>query len=110
MAKLSEKTIDELNDKINFNEASNAVDHLREARACLNDELIRNLKNLIKKLDLVTDGYDGEADDELFDIAEEIESEIMEAQEHLEKITDVLGDIMECLPDPDDEFENEKHE
>jgi len=108
MAKLSEKTIYELNNKINFNEAFRAVNYLREARAYLSDELIENMQILIKKLDSVTDWYNSETDDGLFDLADEIDSEIMEAQEHLEKIADVLEDIMGCWSDTDEGNENDE--
>ena len=48
MSRLSEKTIDELNDKVNFTKASTAVDSLYEARSHLNDEVINDLKRLAK--------------------------------------------------------------
>ena len=46
--------------------------------------------------------------DELFDMADEIEHDIMTAQEHLEKIYEVLSSITDCWPDPDEEYEEEE--
>lgn len=44
---------------------------------------------------------------ELFDMADELEYDIITAQEHLEKIYDVLSSITDCWPDPDEEDEEE---
>ncbi len=110
MSRLSEKTIDELNDKVNFTKAFTAVDSLYEARSHLNDEVINNLERLVKKLDAITEGAVDEEGDELFDMADELESDIMTAQEHLEKIYEVLSSITECWPDPDEEYEEENDE
>ena len=51
-----------------------------------------------------------EEDDELFDMADELEGDIMTAQDHLEKIYEVLSSITECWPDPDEEYEEENDE
>ena len=103
MSRLSEKTIDELNDKVNFTKAFTAVYSLYEARSHLNDEVINDLERLVKKLDAITEGAVDEEDDEL-------EGDIMTAQDHLEKIYEVLSSITECWPDPDEEYEEENDE
>ena len=110
MSRLSEKTIDELNDKVNFTKAFTAVDSLYEARSHLNDEVINDLERLVKKLDAITEGAVDEEGDELFILAGELEIDIMRAQEHLEKIYDVLSSITDCWPDPDEEYEEENDE
>ena len=46
--------------------------------------------------------------DELFDMADEIEHDIMTAQERLEKIYEVLSSITDCWSDPDEEHEEEE--
>ena len=107
MSRLSEKTIDELNDKVDFSKAYRAIDSLYEARSHLNDEVINDLKRLVKKLDAITEGAVDEEGDELFDMVDELQSDIMNAQEHLEKIYDVLESIIECYPDTDDEYDEE---
>ena len=103
MSRLSEKTIDELNNKVDFNKAVTAVESLYEARSHLNDEVINDLELLIKKLDAATDGFDDEDGDDLFDMADELESDILRAQEHLENVSEVLAAITECWPDPDED-------
>ena len=107
MSRLSDKTIDELNDKVDFTKAFSAVDSLYEARSLLNNEAITDLKRLVTKLEAITEGAVDEEGDELFDMAEELQSDIMDAQEHLEKIYDVLESIFECYPDPDDDCDDE---
>ena len=47
---------------------------------------------------------------ELFDMSDEIEHDIMTAQEHLEKIYEVLSSITDCWPDPDEDEEYEEEE
>ncbi len=74
---------------------------------CLNDEVADDLGRLVKKLDAITDGHVDEDGDELFDTADELEHDIMTAQEHLEKIYEVLSSITDCWPDPDEEYEEE---
>jgi DNA-binding transcriptional regulator GbsR (MarR family) len=110
MSRLSEKTIEELNDKVDFKKAFTAVDSLYEARSHLNDEVIDDLERLVKKLDAITGGAVDEEGDELFDMADELESDILAAQEHLENIYDVLSSITECWPNPDEEYEEENDE
>ena len=105
MSRLSEKTIDELNNKVNFTKAFTAVDSLYEARSHLNDEVINDLDRLVKKLDAITERALDEEGDELFDVADELESDIMAAQEPLERIYEVLSSITECWPDPDEEYD-----
>ena len=39
---------------------------------------------------------------------DELEHEIMTAQEHLEKVYEVLSSITDCWPDPDEEYEAEE--
>ena len=107
MSRLSEKTIDELNDKVNFTKAFRVIDSLYEARSHLNDEVKNDLERLIKKLDAVTEGSADEEGEELFFIADELEGDIMAAQDHLERIYEVLSSITECWPDPDEEQESD---
>ena len=108
MPELSEKTIDKLNEKVNFSKAFATIDSLYAARSCLNDEVVDDLDRLLKKLDAITEGHVDEDGDELFDMADEIEHDIMTAQEHLEKIYEVLSSITDCWPDPDEEYEEEE--
>ena len=64
----------------------------------------------LKKLDAITEGHvdeDGEDGDELFDMADELEHDIMTVQEYLEKIYEVLSFVTDCWPDPDEEYEIE---
>ena len=49
MSELSEKTIDKLNEKVNFSNASATIDSLYAARSCLNDEVVDDLVRLLKK-------------------------------------------------------------
>jgi hypothetical protein len=107
MPELSEKTIEKLNEKVNFSNAFAAVNSLYAARSCLNDEVVHDLGLLVKKLDAITEGHVDEDGDELFEMADELEDDIMTAQEHLEKIYDVLSSITDCWPDPNEEYEEE---
>lgn len=61
---------------------------------------------MANKLDEVAEGYH---DDEgsIFDLADELESEIRQAQERLEAIYDILSSITDCWPDPDAEHAEE---
>ncbi|MBL0717329.1 MAG: hypothetical protein JJV89_04705 [Desulfosarcina sp.] len=107
MPELSEKTIDKLNEKINFSKAFVTIDSLYAAKSCLNDEVVDDLERLLKKFDAITEGHVDEDGNELFDMADEIEHDIMTAQEHLEKIYEVLSSITDCWSDPDEEYEEE---
>ena len=49
MPELSEKTIDKLNEKVNFSKASATIDSLYAARSCLNDEVVDDLDRLRTK-------------------------------------------------------------
>ena len=89
MPKLSQKTIDEINDKIDFSQAFRMSDLLYDARSYLNNEVAEGLERLANKLDGVSEGDDDD-EDSIFDLADELESEIMQAQEHLEAIYDVF--------------------
>lgn len=100
------KTIDEINDKVDFNQAFRMSDLLYVARSYLNNGVADDLERLANKLDEVSEGYDDE-DDSIFDLADGLESEIMQAQERLEAIYDVLSSITDCWPDPDEEYEEE---
>ena len=57
MPELSEKTIDKLNEKVNFSKAFATIDSLYAARSCLNDEVVDDLDRLLKKLDAITEGH-----------------------------------------------------
>lgn len=108
MPRLSETTIDKLNDKINFIQAFRVVDLLYEARTYLNDEVMDDLGRLVKKLDDITEGYDDDDEDNsVFDLAFELEDQIMEAQERLEAIYDVLSSVTDCCPDPDEDYKDD---
>lgn len=72
--------------------------------------MVDDLDRLLKKLDAITEGHVGEDGDELFDMADEIEHDIMTAQEHLETIYEVLSSITECWPDPDEDEDYEEEE
>lgn len=56
MPELSKKTIDKVNEKVNFFKASTTIDSLYAARSCLNDEVVDDLDRLLKKLDAITEG------------------------------------------------------
>ena len=45
--------------------------------------------------------------DDIFDLADNIESSIMNAEDSLEKISAFVRNVVECWPDPDEEFEDE---
>jgi hypothetical protein len=108
MTKLSEKTIEKLEEKINFTEAFSAVNYLHSARSNLNNETIDDVQKLVKMLNDVTDGYEIEDSEELFELADEIESYLYEVQENLEKVVNIVSSVVECWPDPDEEFEDEE--
>lgn len=104
MAKLSEKTINMLDDKVDFNKAARMYNLLLDARSHLTQEVAEELDRLSKMLEETYEGDDG---DSIFELADELESDIMDAQECLESIFDVLSSITECWPDPDEECEEE---
>jgi len=110
MAKLRQKTIDELEEKVNFNLAYNAVDLLYKTKSYLNDETIEELEKLVKLLDEVTTYENIENGDDIFELADNIESSIMDAEESLEKISEFVRNVVECWPDPDEEFDDEEDE
>ena len=107
MAKLHEETVDDLQDKIDFNEAFSVVDHFYEARSHLNDNVLEALEKLVKLLDQITEGHEIEDGDTIFDLADDIESEIFAAQESLEKIATLVSSVIDCWPDPDDFIEDD---
>ena len=59
MPRLSEKTIDELNDKVDFSKALTAVDSLYEARSYLNDEVMEVFRRRLFKHPEYVFTYDG---------------------------------------------------
>ena len=103
--KLSEKTINMLDDKVDFHKAARMYNLLLNANSYLTQEVAGQLDRLAKMLEDVYEGDDG---DSLFELAEELESDIMNAQECLESIYDVLSSVTECWPDPDEDYEEEE--
>ena len=93
--------------KGNFSKAFATIDSLYAARSCLNDEVVDDLDRLLKKLDAITEGHVDQDGDELFDMADDLEHDIMTAQEHLEKIYEALSSITDCWSDPDEEYEED---
>ncbi len=79
MTKLRQKTIDELEEKVNFHLADNVVDLLYETKSYLNDETIEELEKLVKLLNEVTTYENIENGDDIFDLADSVECSIMNA-------------------------------
>ena len=64
MPKLSEKTIDEINDKVDFTQAFRMSDLLYDARSYLNNEVADDLERLANKLDEFSEDYDDDEDED----------------------------------------------
>ncbi len=107
MAKLSDQAIDKINDQVDFSQLSRMSHLLLGARSFLTQEVAEKLDRLAKRFDEVSEGADDDEDDSVFDLAEELEDEILEAQEQLEAIYDVLSSITSCRPDEDEEWDEE---
>jgi DNA-binding transcriptional regulator GbsR (MarR family) len=106
MPNLTEKTIDKLEAKVDFNQVYDLIRFLDAARGCLHDGVEDGLERIKDMLDAPEDADS----DDLFDTANDIQSDIMTAQEHLEKIYEVLSDIESCWLDPDEEYKDDEDE
>jgi len=109
MAQLNQKTIDALEEKVNFNLADHSVNLLYGIQSHLNEETIENLEKLVTLLNEVTTYKSIENGDDVFDLADEIETNIMNAEDSLEKISEFVRQVLECWPDPDEYFEDEEN-
>ena len=105
MAKLSEQAIDKINDQVDFSQLFRMSDLLLGARWFLTQEVVEKLDRLAKRFDEVSEGGDDDEDNSVFDLAEDLEYEIQEAQERLEAIYEALSSITDCRPDEDEEWD-----
>ena len=109
MAQLKQKTIDALEEKVNFNLADHSVNLLYGIQSHLNEETIESLEKLVTLLNEVTTYKSIENGDDVFDLADEIETNIMNAEDSLEKISEFVRQVLECWPDPDEDLEDEEN-
>ena len=109
MAQLKQKTIDALEEKVNFNLADHTVNLLYGIKSHLNEETIENLEKLVSLLNEVTTYENIENGDDVFELADDIESSLMNAEESLEKISEFVSQVVECWPDPDEDLDDEEN-
>lgn len=107
MAKLSEQAIDKINNQVDFSQLFRMSELLLGVRSFLTQEVAEKLDRLAKRFNEVSEGGDYDEDDSVFDLAEDLECEIEEAQDRLEAIYDALSSITGCRPDEDEEWNEE---
>lgn len=107
MAKLSEQAIDKINNQVDFSQLFRMSELLLGVRSFLTQEVAEKLDRLAKRFNEVSEGGDDDEDDSVFDLAEDLECEIEEAQDRLEAIYDALSSITGCRPDEDEEWNEE---
>ena len=85
------------------------ANNLSPDRSCLQVQgsYVRKPLQLAKRFNEVSEGGDDDEDDSVFDLAEDLECEIEEAQDRLEAIYDALSSITGCRPDEDEEWNEE---
>jgi len=109
MAQLKQKTIDALEEKVNFNLADHSVNLLYGIQSHINEETIGDLEKLVSLLNEVTTYENIENGDDIFELADDIESNLTNAENSLEKISEFVRQVLECWPDPDEDFEDEEN-
>ncbi len=99
MAKLSEETLDMIDDQVDFSKVFRMSDLIFEVRSLLSVDLAENPAQLASKLERIIEGQGDDEEDVIFDLADELMGDILAAQEHLEDICVVLSSIGECNPE-----------